>query len=491
MAMKKILLSIGLLGVLFLSSCSKDFLNADDQENLTEKRFQELLELPSKKKVALEAEMRGLYNHIFSYMNSATRADDERGITSVYLATDMNGLDVVDGNAGPFRFDYQMVNRAASYRRTAFLWNFFYKIVTKSNRLLVQYFEEGKPLTADLKQIRAELYTLRGMSYYYLVNLYQNTYLGNEDKPGVPLVLKPGEVGTKRASVKEVYDQIIKDLTIGVEDGVITATKLDLDKAVAATYLARVYATKGEWKSVVTNCDIAIEGQPLTPPSSLNMEFASISAPGLLWGYDVNAQTTLMYASFFSCFDNTVDGYAPQSPKWIYSNLYKKISKTDVRKGWFAPQDPTELKAAVKAYGMISGGALAAVKFHSPSTFDGDYVYLRMEDAYLMKLEALQEMGETDKVKEGLVAFMKERDSKYDINTKSDLREEIRLQRRIELWGEGLSFFDMKRWKVGFDRSEDGTNHLIKTGSAAGGLIFTYQIPIKELEQNPDLGQNP
>lgn len=490
--MKRILFAIGFLGVFLFTGCSKDFLNADDQEYLTEKRQKELLELPSQKKEALNAEMRGLYNHIFSYMNSEKRADDERGMTSVLLATDLTGLDIVDGNAAWFRQDYQIANRMASLRRPAFLWNFYYKIITKTNRLLVQYFEEGKEMNPEIQQLNAELHTLRGMSYYYLVNLFQQTYKGNENKPGIPLVLKPGDVGKTRATVSAVYEQIIKDLTYGVEKSQVTTdNRLDLDKAVAATYLARVYAIKEEWTEVAKYADIAIEGQDLTPPSPQEKGFANINSPGVLWGYDVNAQTTLMYASFFSVFDNTVDGYTPNSPKLIYSNLYNKISTTDVRKGWFAPEDPAALEQAVKYYGMISGGSLAAVKFHSPSTFDGDYIYLRMEDAYLMKLEALEALGESEKVKTGLAKFMSYRDKKYDVVSMTNLKDEIRLQRRIELWGEGVSFFDMKRWKVGFDRTVDGTNHLVKKVVPAGDASFVYQIPIKEIEQNPDLGQNP
>lgn len=489
--MKRIIFLLITFATLFVMSCTKDFLDADVQENLTEKRKKELLLLPSMQLELLNAEMRGFYDHIYSYMNSSSRADDERGLTSVYLATDMAGLDIVDGNGAWFRFDYQMVNRNATYRRPAFLWHFFYKMITKSNLMLQEYFVEGQELAPEVKQVHSEIHAIRGMSYFFLVNLFQQTYKGNEDKPGVPLILDPEDEGRTRAKVSEVYAQIIKDLTYAVENSVVTANRQDLDQAVAATYLAKAYAAMEDWTNVLKYAEIAIAGQTLELPNNANMGFANISSPGVLWGYDINAQTTLMYASFFSVFDNTVDGYAPMSPKWVYSNLYDKISDTDKRKGWFAPRDPVQLAAAVTHYGMISGGSLAHVKFHSPTTFDGDYIYLRMEDAYLLKVEAQVKLGQDAAAKQSLSSFMGYRDTKYDVESITNLEEEVRLQRRIELWGEGVSFFDLKRWKLGINRSLPGTNHLVKGSINAGDIYFAYQIPVKEIEQNPDMEQNP
>ncbi len=489
--MKRIIFGIIAVASLFVVSCSEDFLDAEKQENLTGDRRKELLLIPSMQLELLSAEMRGFYDHIYSYMNSTSRADDERGITSVYLATDMGGLDIVDENKAWFRFDYQMANRSASYRRPAFLWHFFYKMITKSNLMLKEYFVEGQELTPEVKQVRSELLTIRGMSYFFLVNLFQQTYKGNESKPGVPLILKPEDEGTTRAKVSEVYTQIIEDLTWAVENSSVTSNIQDLDQAVAATYLAKTYAMMEDWTNVVKYADIAIAGQTLELPDNANMGFADIASPGVLWGYDINAQTTLMYASFFSVFDNTVDGYAPMSAKWVYEPLYDAISGTDKRKGWFAPKDPAALAAAEAAYGMIAGGSLAHLKFHSPATFDGDYIYLRMEDAYLLKVEAQLELGDVVPAKQNLANFMSYRDINYDVEVISDLKSELRFQRRVELWGEGVSFFDIKRWKLGVDRTLPESNHLVKVNKPAGDLYFAYQIPIKEIEQNPDMEQNP
>ena len=70
---------------------------------------------------------------------------------------------------------------------------------------------------------------------------------------------------------------------------------------------------------------------------------------------------------------------------------------------------------------------------------------------------------------------------------KSVTLNDILLQRRIELWGEGFAFFDLKRTNRGFVRNYEGTNHV------AGAYTFdlepqdpawTYQIPDAEIQEN-------
>lgn len=44
-------------------------------------------------------------------------------------------------------------------------------------------------------------------------------------------------------------------------------------------------------------------------------------------------------------------------------------------------------------------------------------------------------------------------------NSGDALVKEIRTQKRVELWGEGLAFFDMKRTNTPLERNYTGSNH--------------------------------
>lgn len=92
--------------------------------------------------------------------------------------------------------------------------------------------------------------------------------------------------------------------------------------------------------------------------------------------------------------------------------------------------------------------------------------------------------------------FVSARDPEYTLSSNSGaaLIEEIMMQRRIELWGEGFRFYDLKRLNLPLDRA--GTNHVEtvvngKYSEPAGTNAWQWQIPIDELNANENMVQNP
>ena len=73
--------------------------------------------------------------------------------------------------------------------------------------------------------------------------------------------------------------------------------------------------------------------------------------------------------------------------------------------------------------------------------------------------------------------------------------DDVLLQRRIELWGEGFNYFDLKRNNLGIDRAYEGSNHMTKIVVPAQDVRWTYQIPQTEFNENKllnvDEDQNP
>lgn len=69
----------------------------------------------------------------------------------------------------------------------------------------------------------------------------------------------------------------------------------------------------------------------------------------------------------------------------------------------------------------------------------------------------------------------------------AELQKEVLFQKRIELWGEGLIMFDLKRQNVPQMRGYSGTNHFSgsRYNSPDGTACWTtLQIPTKELQSN-------
>lgn len=487
--MKKYIITLLSLYTLLIG-CSKSDFDPQVNEYLSDQRKEELKKEVATKASLLQVELNGVYNNNVA---KQTGYDDSFGLKAIHMALDLTGQDMVQASYHWFGYDYYFDMRNESYTRTNFMWSFLYRQVSAINTILSDYFPEP-PTEQLLYQKYAELKSLRAIYYFYLVNLYQFSYKGNETKLGVPLMLKPTDSKLPRATVTEVYNQILSDLSV-VDDArfTITETKEDVDKAVAATYLAKVYAHRQEWNKVAQYAQIVLNAPEFSYTSMAEVQGGKwdISTSSWLWGYDVTQQTTTSWGSFYAHIDNTItQGYAggARAYKNIYSNLYSKIANTDVRKKLYI--NTTLFPTIAARYNLPN---YANVKYVTDQHFLSDYCFIRIEDPFLLYVEALVEQNNLSTAKTALENFMQQyRDPSYTLTatTQVAMREEIQTQRRIELWGEGSSFFDFKRWNLAVNRREANSNHTFFVQVPPTDKRWVYQIPKSEIEANSQIVQN-
>lgn len=505
--MKGIRRFLVLLPVCFvlLTGCGKDFLDRQEQEYLTNDKLNKLLKKPSIGRDVLNSQLEALYKKMYSESGVDFRDDSSTGIRSIMLFTDVMGSDIVMTRGWLLR-DYTHEFCKPEDRRTEQSWNKLYSIIGFCNAVLESSFSDPKAIPDPLIEMYAQFRAVRGICYYYLVNLYQLPYKYGKDLPAVPLVLNSGSDGSKRVTVEQIYQAVIADLQVGIDLLSNTdADRNDVDKRVASAYMARVQMEMGNYAQAIQSTTMALDGigDPTYFPSAVNMEYANIGTQSMLWGFDVDAQTTGVYNSFYSVFDGTIQGYVPRARhiNLGWNVLVDKIPATDKRNEWFSPGFKDSQKDEYAAYlakwgGLVGLGNLKYVptKFHSPKDFTGDFIYLRAADPYLMRIEARIETGDLATAKAELAAFVKVRDDKFDIATvaDADLKEFVHLQRRIELWGEGVSWFDLRRWDVGLDRTTVGANNHIKdvVKLPPTSPIFSFPLPQHEIDNQPSLGPN-
>ena len=89
----------------------------------------------------------------------------------------------------------------------------------------------------------------------------------------------------------------------------------------------------------------------------------------------------------------------------------------------------------------------------------------------------------------------KYRDSSYstDVTEKDDVVEEIVFQKRVELWGEGQTLWDIKRLGYSVTRGYKGTNWAAAYRFNTNGRPAWMNLPfvITEGNANPALVNNP
>jgi len=122
-------------------------------------------------------------------------------------------------------------------------------------------------------------------------------------------------------------------------------------------------------------------------------------------------------------------------------------------------------------------------------TWDNDIVYMRVAEMYLLCAEAYSHSN-SNEAKKVLRMLLAEREpgASTRINGMSDeeLREEIYLQWRIEMWGEGKSLWALKRFNEEVTR---GPNHkyLANSSYMYNDERMIFEIPENEINNNPQI----
>lgn len=477
-----------LVGVLAVSSCKKEYLQTLPTADVS---GETVFATTKGALVALDGTYRNMYTSLTNHGNF--------GQKSYEIVSDLMGTDIVLHAAGYgwFNTDYQYTanQTAADAGRSERIWYYYYRTINNANRILANI-DAATGTPSEREDIKGQALALRAYSYFYLVNFFQQTYKGNETKPGVPLYTTPTSVGNPRGTVQQDYTQIIADLkqaeTLLTGKTATQAQKSRISVSVVQGMMARVAL---QMEDYATARDYAKKARGTIAPMSgttYNAGFSSIANTEWMWGLEVNIEQATIYASYYSHMDNTAAGYAGLgSYKKITKALYDQIPATDAR------------KTAFKAPGTTGLPDYTILKFRKPSasTWNGDYLLMRAGEMYLIEAEASARLGDDANALAVLTTLVKTKNPSYAFaGTGTALLNEILLQRRIELYGEGFQLNDIKRLKQGLNRPTGAGNHGAPNFDAVTYTLpdaspkFLMRIPQSEINTNKSFtaaDQNP
>jgi starch-binding outer membrane protein, SusD/RagB family len=483
--------------LLAIAGCKKDYLETTPSTGVTREQIYSKLS-------SVNAALDGIYKETFTF-NVGGGSHADYGQKAVDLMVDLMGNDMVVHSQGYgwYNTTYQYTHWGVSTAAAAseYTWIRYYDQIKQANIILdvIDGLADPAATPAEKERIKGQVLALRAYCYFYLVNYYQQSYKGNENKPGVPLVLEETLEGIGRGTVQQVYDQLIIDLTAAetLLTGKARATKQNIDVTTVQGFRARVALMMEDWATAATYANKARTGYSLmsaatyvTPPA-----FSTVGNSELIWGAIIPAAEATIYASFYSHMDIRTGGYAALGQqKKITKALYDLIPAGDVRKAVFnAPGSGTTTNPE---YNQLK------LQVPTAGSWAADYSYMRISEMYLIEAEALAEQGQDGPARTALETLVKARYPAYSAATYSGaaLLNEIYLQRRIELWGEGWALLDIKRLKQGLNRPSGPGNH---GGANYNPAVYTtspedprflMRIPQREIDNNDKIGpedQNP
>lgn len=494
--MKKIYL-IGFVLIAFaMGSCKKDYLETKPSNGVTEAEIFSNLS-------SIYAAIDGVEKEQFAYGTGEGTGHDNYGQKSMDLQNDLMGNDMIVYSQGygwyNANYRYTEWGRKETGRQCDNAWFYYYDIIKQANKIINNVDGVANASTADKENIKGQALGLRAYAYFYLINYEQQTYKGNETKPGVPIYTEDATEGHPRGTVQDVYDQMISDLTLAetLLNGKPRLAKTNMDVSVVRGFRARVALLMEDWATAASKAHSARQGYTLMSGGQYVAQdaFSNIANPEWMWGSLIPAAEATIYASFFSHMDISTGGYAYfGGEKLITKDLYDRIDAGDIRKqAWTAP-----------GTGAGANVDYNQVKFQvpNPGSWAGDYLYMRAAEMYLIEAEALARQGQDANAQAVLQELISSRYPAYDASAFSGnaLINEILLQRRIELWGEGFSLMDIKRLNQGLNRPTGPGNHgapyldpAVYSTSPADPR-FLMRIPQRELDNNVNMtpgDQNP
>ena len=429
--MKKIFkYSLVLMGILAMAACSEDKLETQPTDAVSGTT------LFSDAKAAM-VPLNGLYRSMYTSGWSTTGNTHQCfGVSAYALASEVMGDDFIMGaqGSGWFWFDaaYNIKGRAnLSSWRSYDLWYAHYTWIANANYVIAAEDEMGGS-TEDIHYVVGQAYAVRAYSYFQLAQWFARTYKGHESEPCVPIYTEPTfktTTGQPRSTVAEVYAQIDKDIARALE--LLEGTTL-----------------KDKTRSIA--------------PAATIKGMNNVDYSDVMWGAKIVSDQAGMYASLFAHMDPAV-AYALRAPKQISKWLYAKMGQSDTRRAWWNPNH--ELNTYDDAGNVLSGYQQEKFAFSNVATWEGDYIWMRVEEMYFNAAEAACRLGDEAAAKKYLMAVMSQRDrsvtwnktgtamGKLTTDETGSLLEEIIIQKRIELWGEFGRTFDIRRLKQGFQRT--------------------------------------
>lgn len=404
-----------------------------------------------------------------------------------------------------FRFNQLTYDSQAFYIDT--YWSSLYQGILRCNVALEQIPKFTVLTEAERILYVAEIRAMRAFYYFYLVRMFGD----------VPLITTPvkslSDVNASRSPVKEIYDQLI------------IADLLEAEKAPLPWRRTNGEVSRGFVKALLAEVYLTYAGFPVNAGQAAFAESAKRSKELV----DLRTTTFPLFSEYremlipanknsgefiFQVQFDKINRNNPLTP--VVLPTFAGISKYSNEFGGLVPRiefvnsyEPNDKRISEKQYyiteynGKQLGGRFI-YKWFDKQAVDSDtrselnFSIYRMPDAMLMYAEASNKAeGSPNQLAIDVVNEIRARAALAPIGNLSSeaFEKEVWNQRYFELSFEGKIWFDMLRTrKVRNDVTkeyDDFIGHKNVFGATFQEKNLLFPIPLREIQTNPNLIQNP
>lgn len=478
-------------GLFLATGCSSSFLDKEPTDAV------------SSDQVAEPGNAERLFNGAWYYLFEYGTTYANIGYRALQCLDDMMASDVVSRPKYGFNSSYQFNDVAIpSDSRANFAWALLYKTIDNCNTAIAI-----KGDSEELHRAQGHALVLRAYCYLHLVQHYQFTYLKDKSALAVPIYTEPTTSATvpkSRSTVEQVYQLIFDDLNLaqtylknynrGGDN-----QKFKPNTSVVNGLLARAYLLTGQWEKAAEAAQSARQGFTLMTTTAEYEGFNNISNKEWIWGAPQTLSQSDASYNFYYLDATYVGAY---SSFMADPHLKDTFVEGDIRLPLFL---------------WMREGYLGYKKFHMRSDDTADIVLMRASEMYLIEAEAKARENLLPQAVIPLNALRNARGvGDYDLTNKTqeNVINEILMERRRELWGEGFGIADVLRTQKAVERtalSEEVQKVEVDCWQEGGGFAkrfplghwflnfpngtafvpnstyYLYAIPDKETNANPNL----
>lgn len=505
----------------------------EDETFPTDRASQEQAEAAASATRALVYAMPAYFNQVDEDLLDNNNWHAVFGYGAMMIARDLQTGDRAIGENYNGHFRYYMIDKylGKRYVYSRYPWAYYYGFVQATNSAIGAV----DPSNASDEQLGyyGQALAFRALCYLDLARTYE--FLDNDAVEGVsekgkavtgltvPIVTnettEEAARNNPRATRQEMFDFILSDLDKAeeyipnaTEDGGGTLPTLSCVYGLKARLYMWVedYAKASDYAQKAIKQAAAEGHTPMTEDDCLSTTKGFNDISKWMWGAQQTSESYSVQTgivNWTSWMSNETDfGYAGAGAYCLIdASLYNKISNTDFRKKEFYGPDGAvsgqEFLYSEAYRTTFDDGLLpsyASIKFRPAQGNSTDYQtgsasaypIMRVEEMYFIWAEAVAH-GDAAAGKaliEDIMANRLKRDPQYtcEATTTDGVVQDIVLQKRIELWGEGQTFFDVKRLNMSVDRTYSGTNWVTLAQLKTNGrpAWMNWMMPLTEEDNN-------